>query len=550
MVDTPTVWKPLHQVNQTDIGSQTDPVATDIGMGRYVVVWEEDAGGPIGISPGDDIVGQIFDARGNPIGSEFQVNKAFFSDDERDPSLASRPDGGFVMVYEDANASGISIRAETYDIDGNRITTGVPVAIANDPGGATVISNPEIAMHPDGSYLVTYQTSNGAGDTDIVGRIVNTSGVVGGQFTIFNETDDSTNPDAATLTNGNYVVVFQDEFAGADNDPQFEIISPTGTSVAGGVAAGKPSEENDVHVAALTGGGFVMTWADATGDGAGDPGIKARVYDNDGTALGAAFSVNTTTNGSQNEPDVVALADGGFVVVWDDNQFDLVRGQRYDAAGNKVGTEFNAGSFGSEDDMTAALLSDGRFIVPFEASSGGYDAHATIFDPRTNPINGTDGADVLTSRVEGSKVHGMKGKDILLGSDGRDKLHGDKGKDIISGGLDKDKMWGDGGKDWFVFDSALGGGNKEIVKDFKPNKDMLFLDQDIFASIGNKVNKGELEFGKKPHDGNDYLMYHQGKGKLWYDEDGNGSTHKVLVAKLKHHPDIDHHDFMVGDFVI
>ena len=88
------------------------------------------------------------------------------------------------MVFEDTNASGTSIRAETYDVNGNRIMVGVPLSIAPDPGVPT-LANPTVATRPDGSYLVTYETSNNAGDTDIVARTVSAAGVVSGEFTIF-----------------------------------------------------------------------------------------------------------------------------------------------------------------------------------------------------------------------------------------------------------------------------------------------------------------------------------------------------------------------------
>jgi hypothetical protein len=149
-----------------------------------MAVWTESNGGPIGTSPGTDLVGQIFDAKGHRVGSEFQINKTYFGDNEQDAALATRPGGGFVMVFEDTNASGTSIRAETYDVNGNRIMVGVPLSIAPDPGVPT-LANPTVATRPDGSYLVTYETSNNAGDTDIVARTVSAAGVVSGEFTIF-----------------------------------------------------------------------------------------------------------------------------------------------------------------------------------------------------------------------------------------------------------------------------------------------------------------------------------------------------------------------------
>jgi uncharacterized membrane protein YphA (DoxX/SURF4 family) len=111
-----------------------------------------------------------------------------------------------------------------------------------------------------------------------------------------------------------------------------------------------------------------------------------------GAIEGTAFTVNTPAAGAQTAADVVALDDGGFVVVWHDNAAGLLRGQRFDASGNKVGDEFAAGSLGAEFGPVAALLGDGRFIAGFDQVGGAdTDVHLTIFDPRDNIIEGTDG---------------------------------------------------------------------------------------------------------------------------------------------------------------
>ena len=120
--------------------------------------------------------------------------------------------------------------------------------------------------------------------------------------------------------------------------------------------------------------------------------------------------VNTTTAGNQSKPEVTALADGGFVVVWDDNG-SLIRGQRFDANGDKVGNEFTE-NFSVEDNPVVAALSDGRFIVGFEDVDNApvdIDIHGTIFDPRTSPINGDGNANVITSRKDGATVNGLGG---------------------------------------------------------------------------------------------------------------------------------------------
>ena len=76
--------------------------------------------------------------------------------------------------------------------------------------------------------------------------------------------------------------------------------------LAGSVISADADDQTDVHVAALAGGGFVAVWSEENGDGAGD-GIVACIFDNDGDALDVAFIVNTPAAGSQFSPDVVGL---------------------------------------------------------------------------------------------------------------------------------------------------------------------------------------------------------------------------------------------------
>ena len=68
--------------------------------------------------------------------------------------------------------------------------------------------------------------------------------------------------------------------------------------------------------------------------------IRASIIGNDGlTDVASNFLVNTTTASSQNA-DVVALADGGFLVTWKDITHFAAHGQRFDGHGNQIGVEF------------------------------------------------------------------------------------------------------------------------------------------------------------------------------------------------------------------
>ena len=161
MVKTPTVWKPQHYVHSPLAGIQSDASVVDIGMGRYVVVWSEADGGPIGTSPGRDIVAQIYNARGETLGPAFQVNQAFTIHGESLPDIAARSGGGFVVVYREFPPSFVfSIRAETYDMNGNRVP-GMPTTIAEGENSVG-ISNPSVAVRSTGDYLVAYDRFNDA----------------------------------------------------------------------------------------------------------------------------------------------------------------------------------------------------------------------------------------------------------------------------------------------------------------------------------------------------------------------------------------------------
>ncbi len=97
-------------------------------------------------------------------------------------------------------------------------------------------------------------------------------------------------------------------------------------------------------VTKLASGGFVVIWTDESGQtDTNQFGVMAQVYDSSGAKVGGEKLVNTTIEGSQHGIQAVALANGGFVVIWSHQthwtQPADLRGQVFDAAGSKVGAE-------------------------------------------------------------------------------------------------------------------------------------------------------------------------------------------------------------------
>jgi len=156
--------------------------------------------------------------------------------------------------------------------------------------------------------------------------------------------------------------------------------------------------EGDQHnqgIAALTGGGFVVTWSDFSSNPEDPNGaVRGQVLAADGTKLGDEFLVNTSTFGNQGLPIVTGLDNGGFVVAWTDIAFgDLnVRAQLFDANGVKVGSEFVVNSFfgGFQFNPTLTALSGGGFVAAWVDSVGdgsGYCVAAKIFDDDGNEVS-------------------------------------------------------------------------------------------------------------------------------------------------------------------
>ena len=71
-------------------------------------------------------------------------------------------------------------------------------------------------------------------------------------------------------------------------------------------------DETDPRTFALDDGGFVMVWTQSTGT----PGILAQRFGANGNPEDGIIAVSLTAPPGDNEPDVTALPNGGFAVVW------------------------------------------------------------------------------------------------------------------------------------------------------------------------------------------------------------------------------------------
>ena len=320
-----------------------EPEITALNGGGYVVAW---------LSGNNTVSGQLFDKTGSKLGDAFTVNDASLSNSAAPPSVAALVDGGFVVTWY-SFADQLEIYARRYDMDG---VAEQSFEISTDLSGDK--QQPAIIGTSDGGYTVSWQGWRS----------------IDGGWGIFAQRYDEAN------TGG---VVFEvNELSGGNQQA--------------------PS------ISELSSGDFVVTWHSygVNDDDASGEGVYGRLFDSQGDVLGEKFLVNTHTNGSQYNSSVAALADGGFVVTWQSSQDGSengIFGQRFDQAGAKVDDEFRVNDVTSNNqfDSKVVAMPDGGWMVVYVSYNHPDGEYDSIFSNRVEAECLSMGDELLVSSEEG-----------------------------------------------------------------------------------------------------------------------------------------------------
>lgn len=359
--------------------SRQRSVTTALTNGDYIVVWEsEGRDGDVG-----GIFVQLYRASGTAVGDAVQVNTTTF-DEQRSLAVAALDGGGFIVSWvslheDDGNQvpplhEGGGIYAQLFAADASPL--GSETRVNHVWSG--IQDQTAIAALSDGGYMITWFSQFDEQRINVVEYGIGDPGLFGQRY-------------AASGT-------------------------PIGTAVRladVGISNLQPS------VTGLLGGGFVMAWNAPDGD---DTGIVAQRYFPGGAKNGSEIRVNSWAADRQSDPQVAALATGGFVVVWSSDDQDSsdggVFGQQFTSNGAPIGGEFrvNSTTFGSQGDPAVAATPDGGFVVSWlSAPINGigdlflqrYAADGTKLDGETlvDAANFQNDAPSLNVLPDGSMVH-------------------------------------------------------------------------------------------------------------------------------------------------
>jgi hypothetical protein len=375
------------------------PVVTGLSDGGFVVV-------STSLSPGgteNDVFGQLYDANGNKKGSQFQIS--YTPDSEWSTSVVALADGGFVAIWDsldDSFGGGGYIAGQRYSSNGSRIGNEFQINTSEH----TATGNSYAANLSDGGFIVVWESVyQGAGG--VLGQRFDAIGnQVGNEFLISNNRADE--PVVTGLIDGGFVVVWESTKDGSGTrifGQRFDVEgNEVGTEFQ--INPHTTHAQNSPVITSLTDGGYVIVWNSvytfplaSSSEYGYDSSIMGQLYDSNGNVVDDEFSINTNLTYPQSKSSVTHLSDGGFVVTWDAPRWDAdnnsedigyydVYGQRFDADGDKVDSEFriHMNSEVSQHAPVAANLSDGGYVVVWESRER-IDSIDDVLGQRYNAIS-------------------------------------------------------------------------------------------------------------------------------------------------------------------
>jgi len=387
------------RVNAVVAGDQQDVALASLPGGGFVAVWR--SGAP-GVS--SQVLARRYADDATPLGDEFAVDPGF-AGYQLAAAVAARGDGGFTVVWETTASGQSHVAARSFSANGAALGPRFQVD-ANARPETWPDAPPSVAPLPGSGVAVVWQSDpfDGNGAQTVIRLFGANGAALGPEATLGGRAFGAQwSPQVAALASGQLVAVWNaigEPGTGAGRGIFAQRLDASGAPLGPAFRVSEPSVDPTFDpygapvVAALAGGGFVVSWL---GSGTDTVDVLARRFAADGSALGAPFLVNTVTYGQQWYPAARGLADGGFVIVWQTDGVDSpiwgdygtggVFAQRYDAAGQPM----------------------------------------TAFAPTASV--GTAIGDWLVGTAADDTLLGLAGDDTLMGAGGDDRLDGGYGID-------------------------------------------------------------------------------------------------------------------------
>ncbi len=353
--------------------------------GAYAVAWT----GKNSASTDSSIYTQLFNADGSPISAAVKLDGAASAQDIA-PQIATLTDGSYIVTWY-INGGGVYV--QRFDDAGVAVGNTVPLIAQGSSNNAS----PQVTVLDSGSYVVTWQGQT-SGDYHIYVQQFDATGTPSTQVVLDASTGNSTNyetvPQITALANGGYVVTWSGynySNSNYNSSTYVQQFDANGARVGSIVALDGASNSNFgsdytyPYVAALTGGGYAITWMEYTNtNDSDDYTVFVQQFSAGGSKVGATVQLDASHNNTSNNydelPRITALGDGGYVVTWmslGSSNWD-VNVQKFDASGGLVGgiVQLQASS-GATDlyPQVTAVGTNGEYMVTWYGYASGISGY-------------------------------------------------------------------------------------------------------------------------------------------------------------------------------
>ncbi len=412
------------QINTKTAGEQSNPSATTLADGGFVVTWQ--SAGQDG--DGFGVYGQRFDAAGVAVGVEFRVN-TYITNGQSNASVTALNDGGFVVSWDSVgqDGAGSGIFAQRFDAAGNKIileqTNNPPVGDVTITGTTTegqTLTAANNLTDADGLGVINYQWQ--ANGVDISGATTST-------YKLQTADVSKTITVTASYTDGLGTPESQASAATA----AVTALPPVGITVT--ATDGLVTSENG------TAAHFNVVL------------VAAPVRD-----VAITFASSDTTEGAITKATLTFTAAN-----WAIPQVLEIKGVDDSLTDNNVAYSISA----SINTLDVSYSSPNVSVAPLSLTNINDDdtVYGDVGGSKIDVLNGGTGDDILYGLNMNDDLSGATGNDTLWGGYGNDVLSGNEGNDVLNGEQDTDRLEGGTGNDTLDggagIDTMIGGAGND-----------------------------------------------------------------------------------------
>ncbi|MDB5437876.1 MAG: uncharacterized protein JWM33_303 [Caulobacteraceae bacterium] len=426
-------------VNTLVAGNQYSGRLAQLDNGNLVATWITNTGSGA-LTSDRGVKAQVFDTSGAKLGGEISVDVAAVI--ETQPKAIALAGGGFLITWEITDAEGL--HGQLFDASGTRLGSQFDVLDLHSGGD---VFSPVIAPLADGGFVAAWDSSDRTNGSPILAQIFDATGSkVGAPFSVSSTVfANSESPKITSLSNGNFVVSWAASDHGQAPVVEAQLFDHTGAKLGGEISAVSAFDPDiqvpSQDVVALADGGFMVFRTDYS-PAVNQNVVEAQRYDAAGAPVGGLIDL-----GAVGLPIVKQLSNGDLAMIWRANSQDKILIEAFDLNGETVGAVqqiiARTGENLTVNDLAA--LDNGQFAVSWTSSlhepgGSGSAVYAELF--------GVADHKSFTGDADADRFAGTAGVSWDIdGQGGNDTLTGNSADDVISGGDGKDKLYGGDGHD-------------------------------------------------------------------------------------------------------